>query len=158
MGYLVPAPQADPRMDKGSTEFLASEWVGRSTSSCWNSNVFKRAPRIRKGCPVHPSQSCFPLKQTFSSALAAAGRSDSPKAALLLQKMIYSAKLMIWNDRLALVKNQFLLFGKGLDKVSLSLSGPQTAIPNYPFPRTKLHLDCGAGTFTSFFLSLVPKA
>jgi hypothetical protein len=54
--------------------------------------------------------------------------------------MIYSVKLMIWNGRLALVKNQFLLFGEGLDKVSLSLSGPQSAIPNYAFPRTQRHL------------------
>jgi hypothetical protein len=39
--------------------------------------------------------------------------SNSLKAVLLHQKVIYSLKLMIWNNRLALVKNQFLLFGEG---------------------------------------------
>lgn len=76
--------------------------------------------------------------------------SNPQKAVLLHQKMIYSLKLMIWNNTLALVKNQFLLFGEGLDKVFFSLSGPQTTILNYDCSRTKLHLDCGLGTFAIF--------
>lgn len=95
-----------------------------------------------------PPQSGFQLKEVFSSALTASCNIKPQKPVLLHQKMIYSLKLMIWNNRLVLVKINYYYLEKWLEKVSFSFSGSQMTILKYNCSRRKLHLDCSLGTCT----------